>query len=122
MTRSPHRNRKRGEAESLPRWQITAAWLSLVCSVVVLFGLWPLAGGDLWMHLTVGRWIWGHGWVPTTDPFSYVTEGQEFIAHSWLAEVVFYRVEQAAGTAGLMLLRFGLISLALTAALKTLDS
>ncbi len=71
------------------------------------------------MHLTLGRWIWSHGWVPSTDPFSYITEGHPFIAHSWLAEVVFYLIEQTAGTVGLMLLRFGLIILALTAALKT---
>ena len=119
MTRYRQGNRKRVEGESLPRWQTTASWLSLGCAVVTLFGLWPLAGLDLLMHLTLGRWIWAHGWVPSTDPFSYITEGQPFIAHSWLAEVVLYLVEQSAGTVGLMLLRFGLISLALTAALKT---
>jgi hypothetical protein len=119
MQRFPQGNRKRVKEENRPRWQITAAWCSLVCAVVALFGLAPLAGLDLWMHLTLGRWIWAHGWVPSTDPFSYITEGQPFIAHSWLAEVVFYRVEQTAGTMGLMLLRFALISLALTAALKT---
>ena len=119
MTRYRQGNRKRVKGESLPRWQTTASWLSLGCAVVTLFGLWPLAGLDLWMHLTLGRWIWAHGWVPSTDPFSYITEGQPFIAHSWLAEVVLYLVEQSAGTVGLMLLRLGLISLALTAALKT---
>jgi hypothetical protein len=119
MKRSPQGNGKRLKGDSLPHWQASAAWLSLVCAVVVLFGVSPLAGSDLWMHLTLGRWIWAHGWVPGTDPFSYITEGQPFIAHSWLAEVVFYRVEQTAGTVGLMLLRFGLITLALTAALKT---
>jgi hypothetical protein len=107
------------QGESLPRWQTLAAWLSLVCAVVVLFGLSPLAGSDLWMHLILGRWIWTHGWVPSTDPFSYITEGQPFIAHSWLAEVAFYLVEQSAGTVGFMLLRFALIILALTAALQT---
>jgi hypothetical protein len=105
--------------ESLPRWQTAAAWVSLACAVVTLFGLWPLAGLDLWMHLTLGRWIWAHGWVPSSDPFSYITEGQPFIAHSWLSEVVLYLVERSAGTVGLMLLRFGLISLALTATLKS---
>jgi hypothetical protein len=54
----------------------------------------------------------------STDPFSYITEGQPFVAHSWLAAVVFYLVEQTAGTVGFML-RFALLSLALTAALKT---
>jgi hypothetical protein len=107
------------QEENLPRWQTTATWLCLGCAVVTLFGLWPLAGLDLWMHLTLGRWIWAHGWVPSSDPFSYITEGQPFIAHSWLAEVVLYLVEQNAGTVGLMLLRFGLIGVALMAALKT---
>jgi hypothetical protein len=119
MTRSRQVNRKRVKGESRPRWQTTAAWLGLGSAVVTLFGLWPLAGLDLWMHLTLGRWIWAHGWVPSSDPFSYVTEGQPFVAHSWLAELVLYLVEQSAGTVGLMLLRLGLITLALTAALKT---
>jgi hypothetical protein len=119
MTRSRRGNRKRVKGERLPRWQMTAAWVSLGCAVVTLFGLWPLAGLDLWMHLTLGRWIWAHGGVPSTDPFSYITEGQPFTAHSWLAEVVLYLIERSAGTVGLMLLRFGLIGVALTAALKT---
>ena len=109
----------RSASPRLPRWKTTAAWLIVVCGVVTLFGLWPLTGLDLWMHLTLGRWIWAHGWVPSTDPFSYITEGQPFLAHSWLAEVVFYLVEKTAGTVGLMLLRFSLIGLALTAMLKT---
>jgi hypothetical protein len=119
MTRYRHGNRKGVKGESLRSWQTTAAWLSLSCAVVTLFGLWPLAGLDIWMHLTLGRWIWAHGWVPSTDPFSYITEGQPFLAHSWLAEVVLYLVEQTAGTVGLMLLRFSLIGVALTAMLKT---
>jgi hypothetical protein len=71
------------------------------------------------MHLAVGLWIWQHGSVPLTDPFGYVTAGQPFIAHSWLAEVLFYLVEQHAGTMGFMLLRFALISGALFYALQT---
>ena len=50
-------NGKRLKEESLPRWQTTTAWLSLVCAVVALLGLSPLAGSDLWMHMTLGRWI-----------------------------------------------------------------
>jgi hypothetical protein len=112
---------KRRPIDATPRWLTILAWVSVAAAVVILFGLWPPegSGGDLWLHLAVGRWIWQHAAVPLVDVFSYVTAGQEFIAHSWLAEVAFYRVEQAAGTVGLMLLRFGLISLALTAALQT---
>jgi hypothetical protein len=109
----------RVKAASLPRWQITVAWVTVVCAVVMLFGVWPLTGLDLWMHLTVGRWIWAHGWVPVTDPFGYITEGRPFLAHSWLAEVVLYLAERSAGTVGLMLLRLGLIGVALAAMVRT---
>ena len=119
MTRDLQGTGKRWEGEPLPRWQTPAAWLSLACAVVVLFGLSPLAGSDLLLHPTVGRWIWAHAGVPRTDPFSYLTEGQPCIAHSRLAEVAFYLIDQTAGTAGFMRLRVGLISLALTAALRT---
>jgi hypothetical protein len=87
--------------------------------VPVLFGVWPLSGGDLIMHLTVGRWSWEHGRVPLTDSFSYVTEGQPFIAHSWLAELAFYLLERSGGTLAFMGLRFAAIALALWCAART---
>jgi hypothetical protein len=108
-----------GGLQPPPRWRPWLVWGSVGLAVVVCFGLYPLSGGDLWMHLTVGRWIWQHGAILRTDPFSYVTEGQPFIAHSWLAEVLFYLVEQSAGTVDFMLLRFALISVALLGALQT---
>jgi hypothetical protein len=48
------------------------------------------------MHLTVGRWVVEHRAVPMVDIFSYVRTGEEFIAHSWLAGVVFYLIEHTA--------------------------
>jgi hypothetical protein len=78
----------------MPRWLSLLALLSALCAVVALFGLWPVYGFDLFMHLTVGRWIWHHG-IPYTDVFSYMSPGEPFLAHSWLAEIVFYGVEQA---------------------------
>jgi hypothetical protein len=67
----------------LPRWLLILAGGSVIVAVIIFFGVWPLSGGDLLMHLTVGRWIWDHGAVPWVDDFSYVTAGQPFIAHSW---------------------------------------
>ena len=49
------------------------------------------------MHVTTGQWIWQHGSVPTTGPFSYVTAGHAFVAHSWLSEVLFYGLERRRG-------------------------
>ena len=81
------------------------AWGSSVgLAAAVLFGVWPLAGGDLWMHLIVGGWIWANAAILRVDVFSYVSEGQEFIAHSWLTELTFYGLEQSAGVAGFMVL------------------
>jgi hypothetical protein len=50
--------------------------------------------------------------------FSFVSAGREFIAHSWGAELVFYGLEQAAGTLGFALLRLALIGTALWCALR----
>jgi membrane-associated protease RseP (regulator of RpoE activity) len=65
----------------MPRWLTWLAWLSMVCTVVILFGIWPLQGGDLWMHLTVGRWIWQHRAVPLVDDFSYLSAGATLTKH-----------------------------------------
>jgi hypothetical protein len=88
----------------IPRWLRWVSWGSVALAVVALFGIWPLSGGDLLMHLTLGRWIVPHGAAPRVEKWSYVSARQEFIAHSWLAELVFYRLEQAAGTVGFTLL------------------
>jgi hypothetical protein len=92
--------------------------VSVAAAVVVLFAVWPLSGADLVMHLTVGRWIWEHSAVPLVDDFSYVAAGEPFIAHSWLSGLAFYLVERGVGTVGFMLLRFVLISVALTFTLR----
>jgi hypothetical protein len=102
-----------------PGWLAWLVRVSVGCAVVVLFGVLPLHGGDLWMHLTVGRWIWQHRAVPWVDDFSYLSAGAPFVAHSWGAEVLFYLIEQSAGVIGLTLLRMALISAALGFALCT---
>jgi hypothetical protein len=37
----------------LPRSLTLLALISLGCAMVVLFGLWPIWGGDFWMHLLI---------------------------------------------------------------------
>jgi hypothetical protein len=102
-----------------PRWLVILAWGSVGLTVMLLFGVYPLTGGDLLMHLTVGRWIWTHGAVPWVDNFSYLTAGGPFVAHSWLSEVLFYGVERHSGTVGFMVLRCLLISTAVVLAVRT---
>jgi hypothetical protein len=57
--------------------------------------------------------------VPRLDEFTYTTAGVPLIAHSWLAEVVFYGIDQIAGTPGFMGLRVALLTLALLCAIRT---
>jgi hypothetical protein len=106
----------------MPRWLTWLALGSVALAVVVLFGVWPQLGGDLWMHLVVGRWTWEHGGPPLVDDFSFMTTGEPFIAHSWLAGLVWHLIDQSLGSAwfvGFMGLRCVLVSVALAFAIAT---
>jgi hypothetical protein len=106
------------DAPNRSRRVVLLAHLSLACAVVLLFGVWPLTGADLFMHLAVGRWIWEHGAVPRDDVFSYTSPEEPFIAHSWLAELIFYGVDGFHGLVGFGVLRFALVSMALVFAVR----
>lgn len=113
------RMKKTASTPQLPRWLTWLAPGSLALAVLVLLGLWLLSGGDLPDDMAVGQWIWQHRAIPRVDAFTFVTEGGPFVAHSWGAEILFYLIEQAAGTLGFMGLRFALISVAVILALRT---
>ncbi|HUE80060.1 MAG TPA: hypothetical protein VMN38_10570 [Sphingomicrobium sp.] len=57
--------------------------------------------GDVSWHVAAGRWILANGRVPDTDPFSFTMAGQPWVAHEWLAEIVYAVAFNAAGYAGL---------------------
>jgi hypothetical protein len=120
MTR-PRRKQRPPTKDPTPAaqsWRHRLVWVSMGLAVVILFGLWPLRGGDLWAHLAVGKAI-GQRWdIPRVNNFTFVNAGAEFIAHSWGAELIFYGLEQTAGTFGFALLRLSLVSLALWCALR----
>src|ERR1700719_4466982 len=48
-----------------------------------------LADGDLYWHIVAGRWMFHHLAIPTADPFSYTMPGAPWVAHEWLAEVLY---------------------------------
>lgn len=60
-----------------------------------------LTDGDSYWHLAVGHWILEKGAVPGVDVFSFTMKGQPWLAHEWLAEVV-YAVAHAVGGWGAM--------------------
>ena len=57
--------------------------------------------GDTSWHVAVGRWIFQHGRVPATDPFSFTAYGKPWVAMEWPADLLFAGVFHVAGYAGL---------------------
>jgi hypothetical protein len=70
------------------------------------------ADADLWGHLTFGRDIALTGQPEQPDRYSFTTD-RPWVNHEWLAEAVFFRVYDAAGSAGLVALKVAIIALAL---------
>ncbi|HKT16642.1 MAG TPA: hypothetical protein VJR47_01285 [Stellaceae bacterium] len=61
-----------------------------------------LHDGDTFFHIAAGNWIWAHGQVPHTDPFSFTMRGAPWIAHEWLAEFVLAAAYAALGWTGVV--------------------
>ena len=81
----------------------------LISLAFVLGTTWPWPRDpDIWWHLKTGQWVLSHQAVPWSDPFGANTQGVQWIAYSWLAEILFHGIEQAQPIVGLNLLQ-GLI-------------
>ncbi|MGH7821292.1 MAG: hypothetical protein ACREQ9_16125, partial [Candidatus Binatia bacterium] len=63
---------------------------------------------DLWWHLVYGKWIVEHGAVPWRDFLSYTAHGNEWLAYSWLAEVLFHLLASGIGFDALIYLQTAL--------------
>lgn len=55
---------------------------------------------DYFFHLKAGEYIVQRGALPATDPFLFTQEGQPWVLHEWLFEVVLYLAHRFAGAAG----------------------
>jgi hypothetical protein len=56
---------------------------------------------DTFWHVGVGRWIIDHRAIPFHDPFSYTFQGQLWVPHEWLSEVIFAAIYQRFGWGGI---------------------
>jgi len=74
--------------------QAVAPWLVGAGVYILLLALAPrlLNDPDTYSHIAVGRWIFAHGAVPATDPFSFSMHGAPWIAFEWLSEVTYAAV------------------------------
>ncbi|HXY48061.1 MAG TPA: hypothetical protein VEI01_01330 [Terriglobales bacterium] len=84
--------------------------------VLLYAGIFALAARDVtdpdvWWHLKTGQLIVEDHAVPRTDPFSFTRQGQRWVTHEWLSEVLIYGTYAAAGWPGLIVV-FGLLTTA----------
>ena len=78
-------------------------------AAVVLVAAWvatwrPQVDPDAWWHLAIGQSITATGSIPTIEPFSWLTAGDQFVAHSWLWDVLMIGAWRAGGASGTSLL------------------
>ncbi len=64
----------------------------------------PQVDPDAWWHLAIGDSISATGVIPPTEPFSWLTAGDPFVAHSWLWDLLFAWAWRAGGATGSSLL------------------
>ena len=77
-------------------------------AVILLAAAWvatwrPQVDPDAWWHVSIGKAVLAGG-IPATDPFSWLTAGDRFVAHSWLWDVLMAMAYGAGGATGTSLL------------------
>jgi len=92
------------------RWLPSPIVILAVALGGVMFALTVTKGvqdPDYFWHLTTGKLIAETGRVPSTDPFSFTWFGQPWTPHEWLSELLIFRLVEAVGRIGALLV-FGL--------------
>jgi hypothetical protein len=74
----------------------------LLYCIPALQGMVPVVDPDIWWHLRTGHWIFDHGRVPATDPFSAYGSGKPWVAYSWLFEILIYTLFTKLGLIGIL--------------------
>ena len=79
--------------------------LATVLLAVAWVGTWrPQVDPDAWWHIAIGSSITETGRIPSVEPFSWLTAGDRFVAHSWLWDVLIAGAWRASGATGTSLL------------------
>ena len=73
----------------------------------------PVTDPDVWWHLRTGQLITETRAFVHTDPFSFTRQGQPWVNHEWLSDLLLYGIYRAAGWSGLIVLFGALTSLTL---------
>ncbi|MCP3910123.1 MAG: hypothetical protein GY713_04120 [Actinomycetia bacterium] len=70
----------------------------------------PLGDNSFLTHLSTGRLILEGGGLPVSDPYTFTSAGESWIAQSWFASVLYALVEAGSGGLGLRLLHMSLVA------------
>jgi len=99
-----------------------ALWLGAgIYALLLIVGERLLNDPDTYWHIATGRWIWAHGAVPTTDPFSHTLAGAPWLAHEWLSELIIAGAYGALGWAGVVALGALAVAASLALLMRALE-
>jgi hypothetical protein len=87
--KKPKKETFAAESQAVAVWT-RAAWYVGAALVFWSFGYTTMRGSDLWWHIAGGRWMWEHGTVWVSDPFSFTAAGKEWLNDAWLSGVTLY--------------------------------
>ncbi len=73
--------------------------LALAASLILIAAstLFKTRGNDIWWHIRTGQWIWEHGALPASDPFSHTFQGAPWHNVDWLAQLLFFGLHRLGG-------------------------
>ncbi len=102
---------KRESTPRDPRFALPALILGLVGLAVMIASLtvFKESTNDIWIHLKTGEIILDTWQIPSTDPYSFTASDHDYIAHEWLAGVLFHLVYVMAGVNGVIFLKAAVI-------------
>ena len=89
---------------------LVVAWLVILALLLVIGR--ELLGVDSWLTLMAGREVAEHG-LPHRETLTVIPAGREWIDQQWLAQLVFYGLEQAGGLGAAVLFHALMVSSAL---------
>lgn len=69
-----------------------------------------LADPDLWWHVTIGRWIVGHGALPSVELWNRFGFGHPFTPYSWSFEILAALLDRLGGLKALLIAQMVLVA------------
>lgn len=72
-------------------------FVAIVFGALFVMSTREIVDPDFWWHLRTGQYIVDTQSVPRTDIFSFTAQGEEWVAHEWLSEVLIYLFFRAGG-------------------------